>query len=71
MSIFQKYNKSFINGEWTKGLSTRKVNIVNPYNDSVLSTVLLANAEQVADAFESANAAQKEWPNPPLKQEKK
>ena len=27
MSVFQKYNKSFINGEWTEGLSTRKVNI--------------------------------------------
>lgn len=61
MSVFQKYNKSFINGEWTEGLSTRKVDILNPYNDSVLSTVSLANAEQVADTFEVAKEAQKEW----------
>ena len=44
-----------------EGLSTRKVDILNPFNDSVLSTVSLANAEQVADTFEVAKEAQKEW----------
>ena len=44
-----------------RGLEPRKVDILNPFNDSVLSTVSLANAEQVADTFEVAKEAQKEW----------
>ena len=49
---------SMANGQ--RGLAP-EIDILNPYNDSVLSTVSLANAEQVADTFEVAKEAQKEW----------
>lgn len=61
MSRLVELNQSFINGEWTEGLSSRSYDILNPYDDSVVTTVRLATAEQLNDAFEIAAAAQKEW----------
>lgn len=55
------YNKSYINGEWVEGATGQTYNITNPYDNAVLSTVTLASKEQLANAFESAQAAQKIW----------
>jgi aldehyde dehydrogenase (NAD+) len=61
MTRYEDLNKSFINGEWTEGLSTRTYDILNPYDQSVVTSVQLATKDQVAEAFEIAKEAQKEW----------
>jgi aldehyde dehydrogenase (NAD+) len=61
MQQYLKLNKSFINGEWIDGLSTRTYNILNPYDDSVITTVKLVTKEQLQEAFEIAQLAQKKW----------
>lgn len=54
-------NKNFINGTWTEGKSDQTYTIVNPYDRSSIATVRLATYEQVVEAFEIANNAQKIW----------
>jgi aldehyde dehydrogenase (NAD+) len=54
-------NKSFINGEWVEGNSTRSVNLTDPYEQKVITEIKLATNEQLEDAFKKAEAAQKEW----------
>jgi aldehyde dehydrogenase (NAD+) len=61
MTRYEDYNKSFINGRWTEGLSERTYDILNPYDDSVIASVRLATSKQLQETFEMANAAQKEW----------
>lgn len=58
---FETLNKSFINGEWTKGQSSRSYDITNPFDESLIMSVPLATKEQVAAAFENAREAQKAW----------
>jgi aldehyde dehydrogenase (NAD+) len=58
---YLELNKSFINGEWVEGLSSNSYNILNPYDDSVITTVKLATKEQTQEAFEAAQQAQKKW----------
>ena len=65
MSIYERYNKSYINGEWVEGQSGRKADVLNPFDESVLFSISLASSEQVADAFAIANEAQKQWANSP------
>ncbi len=54
-------NKSFINGKWTEGESGRTEDILNPYDQSVITTASLATNKQLEDAFDIAQRAQKEW----------
>jgi aldehyde dehydrogenase (NAD+) len=61
MQRYEDLNKSFINGEWTEGLSERTYDILNPYDHSVITTVRLATAKQLEEAFEAAKEAQKQW----------
>jgi aldehyde dehydrogenase (NAD+) len=61
MDKFKDLNKSFINGEWIEGLSQRRYNILNPYDNSVISNVSLATTKQLEEAFEIAKQAQKDW----------
>ncbi|TLS36748.1 aldehyde dehydrogenase family protein [Pseudalkalibacillus caeni] len=61
MLKLDQINKSFINGEWTEGTSGRTGDILNPFDDSVITTVKLATKDQLKEAFESARHAQKEW----------
>lgn len=61
MQNFETMNKSYINGEWTRGKSNRNYDITNPFDDSLIMTVPLATKEQVAEAFEIAKEAQKAW----------
>lgn len=61
MKTFETRNKSFINGSWTEGLSQRTYDILNPYDHSVISTVRLATAKQLEEAFTIAKEAQKKW----------
>ncbi|MGE7604366.1 aldehyde dehydrogenase family protein [Peribacillus sp. NPDC097675] len=61
MTKIKDLNKSFINGEWVEGLSTRRYDILNPYDNTVISNVSLATAKQLEDTFEIAKQAQKDW----------
>lgn len=61
MELYEKYNKSFINGEWVEGKSNSVFENVNPYDDSTITTIRLATKEQVQEAFEAAKEAQKAW----------
>lgn len=54
-------NHSFINGEWTEGTSARAYDILNPYDNSVITSVRLASKEQLDEAFQIAKEAQKQW----------
>ena len=54
-------NKSFINGEWVEGKSDRVYDILNPYDNSLVTSVRLATLEQVQEAFDIAKEAQKSW----------
>ncbi|MFS0781183.1 aldehyde dehydrogenase family protein [Bacillus sp. 1P06AnD] len=65
MGIFEGLNKSFLNGEWTDGASGKSYDILNPFDDSVISTVSLASKKQLEEAFETAKQAQKEWGKTP------
>ncbi|RAK14261.1 aldehyde dehydrogenase (NAD+) [Anoxybacillus vitaminiphilus] len=61
MQRYEELNKSFINGEWTEGESVRTYNILNPYDNSIITSVRLATVKQLHQAFECAAEAQKEW----------
>jgi aldehyde dehydrogenase (NAD+) len=61
MQRYEELNKSFINGEWIEGESERTYDILNPYDNSVITSVRLATAKQLHQAFEVAKEAQKEW----------
>lgn len=61
MQRYEDLNKSFINGEWTEGLSQRTYDILNPYDNSVITTVRLATEAQLKETFEIAKQAQKQW----------
>ncbi|MFD2507768.1 aldehyde dehydrogenase family protein [Halalkalibacter alkalisediminis] len=61
MQNYEELNKSFINGQWVKGDSERSYDIVNPYDNSLITTFQLATSKQVEEAFDVAKAAQKQW----------
>ncbi len=61
MTKFEELNKSFINGKWTEGNSGRTFDIINPYDQTVITTVKLATKEQLQAAFKNAKEAQKQW----------
>lgn len=67
---FETLNKSFINGKWTEGESGRTEDILNPYDQSVITTASLATGKQLEDAFDIAKKAQKEWRRARRKTEK-
>jgi aldehyde dehydrogenase (NAD+) len=54
-------NKSYIGGEWVGGHSGRNYLIKDPYDQSTITSVELANLEQIKDAYNKAKSAQKEW----------
>lgn len=61
MKNFENTKKSFINGSWVEGKSTRTYKNKNPYDDSIIANINLATVEQVKEAYESASIAQKDW----------
>lgn len=61
MENYANINMSYINGEWVEGASNNVYHNINPYDDSLISTIKLATRDQVIDAFEAANEAQKQW----------
>ncbi|AXF57024.1 aldehyde dehydrogenase family protein [Salicibibacter kimchii] len=60
-SLVSQLSKSYINGKWVDGKSGKDYDIKDPYDDSIVSTVQLANKEQIQEAFKTAKEAQREW----------
>ncbi|KIL35790.1 aldehyde dehydrogenase [Cohnella kolymensis] len=69
-TAFESANKSYLNGVWTEGNSGRTYEILNPYDQSVVTSVRLASLEQVRESFEIAKKAQKEWARSTAEQRK-
>lgn len=61
MKKFLSLNKSYINGEWIQGDTSKVFIISNKYNDEVLAEVNIASKKQVEEAFKGAKKAQKTW----------
>ena len=71
MLILEGLNQSFINGQWVQGLSARKYDIVNPYDNAVITTVPLATVAQLRESFELAKDAQSNWGNTSAEERKR
>ncbi|MED4116224.1 aldehyde dehydrogenase family protein [Priestia megaterium] len=67
--VFGDVNKQFINGVWKEGSSRTRAAIVDPYDNSVLTEVVLASKEDVDEAYHTAKEAQEKWSGTP-KEEK-
>ncbi|MED4601536.1 aldehyde dehydrogenase family protein [Paenibacillus validus] len=70
MTRYEDLNQSYINGQWTEGSSERTYDILNPYDNSVVTSVRLASVKQLQEAFEGAKQAQKEWAKSSAEQRK-
>lgn len=71
LNITEQLNKSYIAGKWVDGESGREYTIKDPYDNSELARVKLADSKQIKKAFESAYYAQKEWKRTTAEERKK
>ncbi|MFC0302360.1 aldehyde dehydrogenase family protein [Virgibacillus soli] len=70
-NYYKNYNKSFINGKWIHGdIDSKKTDILNPYNNEVLTSVTLASLDQIRGAFIIAEEAQKDWAHSSVEERK-
>ncbi len=51
--------KNYINGKWVT--SSHSINVINPIDESISAKIYEASPEQVQEALESAQKAQKTW----------
>lgn len=51
--------KNYINGKWVS--STHSIDVINPTDESISAKIYEASPEQVQEALESAQKAQKPW----------
>ncbi|WP_084268710.1 aldehyde dehydrogenase family protein [Oceanobacillus damuensis] len=63
MKAYENLEKNYISGEWRNGNGTTTYEVTNPYNDEVLQKIKMANKEDIDEAYNSAQQAQKEWEN--------
>lgn len=61
----KSYSKQFIGGVWKDGSSGNTYPNVNPFNNEVIETFMLASREDVDEAYSAAAKAQKEWAHVP------
>ncbi|WP_028595971.1 aldehyde dehydrogenase family protein [Paenibacillus assamensis] len=61
MNTYSDWNLQYIGGEWREGNSTTMYENKNPYNDDIISTIKLANKNDVQEAYTAAQKAQSEW----------
>ncbi|MEN1966682.1 aldehyde dehydrogenase family protein [Lentibacillus sp. N15] len=64
------YNKSYLNGEWAEGNTGRTYDILNPYDDTVITTVSIASLDQMKEAYKVAEMCQKDWAHSSVEQRK-
>jgi acyl-CoA reductase-like NAD-dependent aldehyde dehydrogenase len=58
---FSEWRKMPIGGVWKYGSSNRECVVTNPYNNEVLVTFNYASKEDINEAYETAQKAQKSW----------
>ena len=61
MNQYLKLNKSFINGQWIEGETSRIFVISDKYTNEVLTEVKIASKAQVEEAYIGAKKAQISW----------
>lgn len=71
MKAETKTYQMYIDGEFTDSSSEKTIEVVNPANEEVVSTVPSASVEDTQRAIVSAESAQKEWAKLPSSQRAK
>jgi len=61
MLSFESLGKQFINGEWRDGNSGKAMENINPYNDEILTSFIIADKSDVDLAYRAAEKAKEEW----------
>lgn len=61
MFNYKELTKSYINGKWVIGESEKQYTLINPYDDSELSTFPIASKEQAQYTYEVADKAYIAW----------
>ncbi|MGP4076112.1 aldehyde dehydrogenase family protein [Halobacillus sp. K22] len=57
----QTYFKQYINGEWKPGSSEKQIENINPYTEQSITTIPSANEDDLNEAYQAAENAQKDW----------
>ena len=57
----QPVASQFIGGDWRDGNSDRTVDVKNPYDDAVVTTIRLADTTDLDAAYDAARRAQRDW----------
>ncbi|ALX49507.1 MULTISPECIES: aldehyde dehydrogenase family protein [Bacillaceae] len=55
------FSNLYISGEWRKGRSNRTLEDINPYNEELILEIQAGNSDDLNDAYESSQSAQKDW----------
>jgi len=61
MEAYKDLNKQFISGEWIDGTEGHAVDVLNPYDESVLTSFKGASTDEVDRAFQVAKENSKSW----------
>ncbi|WP_296173757.1 aldehyde dehydrogenase family protein [Psychrobacter sp. UBA2769] len=60
-SVYSDFHLQYIAGSWQQGKDDSVNTDVNPYNGDTLVEIKQATKEQLDEAYQAANAAQKQW----------
>ena len=61
VGIFEDINKQFIQGKWIEGNSETIYKIIDPFDNTVVNTIKLANKQDIDNAYTIAKSVQKNW----------
>jgi aldehyde dehydrogenase (NAD+) len=59
------FTKIYIDGQWRTGASDSTTTNTNPFTGEELFTIAAANQQDLDDAYEAAQVAQKDWAKVP------
>jgi aldehyde dehydrogenase (NAD+) len=60
-TAYSGFTGQFIDGKWIDGGAGEVLKVTNPYNDALLSEIVMADVADLNAAFAAAQKAQKEW----------
>ncbi|WP_409292626.1 aldehyde dehydrogenase family protein [Peribacillus sp. SCS-37] len=60
---YAEWNKLMVGGKWREGSSLKYCTVTNPFNDEVLTELKYASKEDIHEAYQAAEEAQKSWSN--------
>lgn len=64
-TLHTDFTKIYIDGQWRTGASDSNMTNTNPFTGEELFTISAANQQDLDDAYEAAQVAQKEWAKVP------